>query len=102
MNAVLPLVSPAAMKKRKVKYDELKRYKSCVTDVRNEVQRSLDDFVRQNTSHLTDAILLEEHIEFVDLVPAERPIYRQAFHDNAIFDLQTGYESASLQALHPF
>ena len=90
------------MKKRKVKYDELEKHQSCVTDIRNEVQRSLHDFVRQNTSQLIDAILLEELIEFVDLVPAERPIYRQAFHDNAICDLQTGYESASLQALNPF
>lgn len=68
-----------------------------VARLHQEVRRFLDDFVRQNSSELIEAIRVEEHVELIDHVPEERLIYRQACHDHNIFDLQGGYDGVSLE-----
>ncbi|CAE8597074.1 unnamed protein product [Polarella glacialis] len=57
------------------------------TALRLEAQEFVDGYVRQNSSELVEAIRVVEHTELVEHTPEERIIYRQACHDNGIFDL---------------
>jgi len=63
-----------------------------------DAQAFLNIHVLQNSSADVEGIALEEHVELVTQTMAERAIYRQACHDNDIFDLEQGYESTSLKA----
>jgi len=58
----------------------------------------VDKFIRQNTSALVDKIGIEEHEQMVEHTHEERLIYRQACHDQGIFDLADGYTHISLKA----
>eukprot|EP00929_Paragymnodinium_shiwhaense_P001824 TRINITY_DN102030_c0_g1_i1.p1 TRINITY_DN102030_c0_g1~~TRINITY_DN102030_c0_g1_i1.p1 ORF type:complete len:1008 (+),score=202.88 TRINITY_DN102030_c0_g1_i1:153-3026(+) len=66
--------------------------------LRAEGQKFLDEYVRQNVSDLVEAIAVREHTEFVTHTAEERLIYRQACHDNGIFDLSEGYEGVDVAA----
>jgi len=66
--------------------------------LQSDARRFLEDFVRQNTSTLLESIGVVEHEELVDHTREERLIYRQACHDNDVFNLELGYEGVSLGA----
>jgi len=65
---------------------------------REHAQKFLDQHVRQNASDFVESIRVVEHREVVRLTSAERLLYRQACRDLGIFDLQAGYQEASLEA----
>ncbi|CAE7278238.1 Hltf [Symbiodinium sp. CCMP2456] len=58
----------------------------------------VDKFIRQNTSALVEKIGVKEHEQMVEHTYEERLIYRQACHDQGIFDLADGYTHISLKA----
>lgn len=66
--------------------------------VERECRAFLDKCVRQNTSAIVGAICCTEHQELIALTPEEKLIYRQACHDQDIFDLASGYDAVGLQA----
>ena len=53
-----------------------------------ECQAMIHGFVRQNSSALIEAIEVINHQEFVEHTAEERLIYRQACHDQGVFDLE--------------
>eukprot|EP00747_Dinoflagellata_sp_TGD_P121807 gnl/TRDRNA2_/TRDRNA2_173490_c2_seq10.p1 gnl/TRDRNA2_/TRDRNA2_173490_c2~~gnl/TRDRNA2_/TRDRNA2_173490_c2_seq10.p1 ORF type:complete len:784 (-),score=89.47 gnl/TRDRNA2_/TRDRNA2_173490_c2_seq10:1572-3902(-) len=56
----------------------------------------VQEHIRQNASELVEQIGVVEHEELVDHTSEERLIYRQACHDQGIFDLADGYSHISL------
>jgi len=64
--------------------------------LRTCAQLFLIDVVRQNTSALVESIQVMQHEEFVEHTAEERVIYRQACHDNGVFDLKDGYDEVGL------
>jgi len=61
-------------------------------------EKFVEEHIRQNTSDLVEQIGIAQHEELVDHTPEERLIYRQACHDQGIFDLAAGYSQISLAA----
>ena len=72
--------------------------KAIQMELETEARRFMDDYVRQNSSKLVDAIQIEEHERFLEHTAEERLIYRQACHDLGIFDLEAGYDTVDLQS----
>lgn len=63
-----------------------------------DAQRFLDEYVRQNSSAVVDAIRVVTHLQHVTPTREERILYRQACHDHDIFDLEAGYDGVSLES----
>jgi len=77
--------------------ESFKKQKNVQRVLQDEVRRFLDGCVRQNSSEVVEAIGLEEHLELVHHIAEERLIYRQACHDNGIFDLAHDYGGVSME-----
>eukprot|EP00928_Gymnodinium_smaydae_P068913 TRINITY_DN5220_c2_g3_i2.p1 TRINITY_DN5220_c2_g3~~TRINITY_DN5220_c2_g3_i2.p1 ORF type:complete len:1184 (-),score=141.99 TRINITY_DN5220_c2_g3_i2:148-3699(-) len=73
-----------------------------LSDVQAALSSTADGFVRkyirQNTSALIENIAVVEHDELVEHSSEERLIYRQACHDQGIFNLAGGYDGISMEA----
>ena len=58
--------------------------------------RFVNEYIRQNTSELIERIDIVEHEDIVEHAAEERLIYRQACHDQGLFDLTEGYKHLNL------
>eukprot|EP00746_Dinoflagellata_sp_MGD_P001530 gnl/MRDRNA2_/MRDRNA2_102897_c0_seq1.p1 gnl/MRDRNA2_/MRDRNA2_102897_c0~~gnl/MRDRNA2_/MRDRNA2_102897_c0_seq1.p1 ORF type:complete len:1184 (+),score=191.76 gnl/MRDRNA2_/MRDRNA2_102897_c0_seq1:98-3649(+) len=71
-------------------------FASCKSQLEAVAENFVKGYIRQNTSDLIEQIGIVEHDELVEHTSEERLIYRQACHDQGIFNLADGYNHMSL------
>jgi len=95
---IAKLVQTSKPNAPKCQLEKFKSLKNVEKDLHEEVRRFLSSCVRQNASEVVEAIRMEEHLELIHHIAEERLIYRQACHDEGIFDLAQDYAGVSIEA----